>query len=405
MEKHVTFIIGSGFSIHAGFPTTSQINKRLTSTIESDFVYSAMEAYYLNGESYPNNAFESLLQRKYFIAFKDFYINEVVGGKDKFHYEDFYDFSMKGLKESWALEYVNFICKFKNDHITIIPDYVSIFDLIDHVYFILQGLVANLIKSVKLERSHLIFGRNSNLFNFSELINYFSNDHIIHIASLNHDCYMERLNISDVFHGDLEDGFEESGSTYYGELDVGQKKINLSPSSYKVRLPRFTNKFGGKYRLYKLHGGIDQYWYRYNNDEELIKSKHWVQRFQIYKEFYDGQNYLYQNNILPPTPNFLTGTNSKIYRYGTNYFKQLFDRFNDAMTKSEVIVIIGYGFKDSEINKCISDFLHSTSTKIFVIDIVNQIPKTMQSKNIYYFYGGVEYFDHNRIIGSINTAN
>lgn len=392
MKKHITFIIGSGFSINAGFPTTSDINEKLTSIDENDFVYSAMEAYFLNGQKYPNNKFERILQRRFFIAFRDFYIKEVAGGKDKFHYEDFYDFFMKGLRESRLLAYVNFYNKYTIDNNNIIPDYVSLFYLIDDVYFILQGLVANLIRSVKLERSHLLFGRNSNLYNFSQLIEYFSNDHIIHIASLNHDCYLERLNISDVFHGDLEDGFEEGGSPYYGELDLGPSS-NLSPSSYKVRLPRFTNNYEGQYRLYKLHGGVDQYWYTYNDDSELIKSKNYIPRYRICKELDNNGKYVYQDNIFGPIPNFLTGTNSKIYRYGTEYFKQLFDRFNNALTKSKTVIIIGYGFKDSEINKCIFDFLHSTSTKIFVIDIMNRIPKTMQSNNLYFLQGGVENFD------------
>ncbi|HSC35464.1 MAG TPA: hypothetical protein VLG45_09330, partial [Thermodesulfobacteriota bacterium] len=74
MKKHITFIIGSGFSIHAGFPATSDMNEKLTSIDENDFVFSAMEAYFLNGQKYPNNKFESLLQRKFFIAFRDFYI-------------------------------------------------------------------------------------------------------------------------------------------------------------------------------------------------------------------------------------------------------------------------------------------------------------------------------------------
>ncbi|HSC34848.1 MAG TPA: hypothetical protein VLG45_06200, partial [Thermodesulfobacteriota bacterium] len=93
-----------------------------------------------------------------------------------------------------------------------------------------------------------------------------------------------------------------------------------------------------------------------------------------------------------------------IHIYGADYFKPLFERFNDALSNSTTIIIVGYGFKDSEINKCISNFLHSTSTKIFVIDIMNRIPKTMQSNNLYFLQGGVENFDLDRLLSGTEMS-
>lgn len=56
---------------------------------------------------------------------------------------------------------------------------------------------------------------------------------IVDVHTLNHDLFLERLNITDWLQGNLCDGFEEMGSPYYG-------KLRTDDDSYMVRLARYT---------------------------------------------------------------------------------------------------------------------------------------------------------------------
>ena len=70
---------------------------------------------------------------------------------------------------------------------------------------------------------------------------------IVDVHPLNHDLFLERLNITDWLQGNLCDGFEEMGSPYFG-------KLRTDNDSYMVRLARYTGNYPTNFRLYKLHG-------------------------------------------------------------------------------------------------------------------------------------------------------
>ena len=65
--------------------------------------------------------------------------------------------------------------------------------------------------------------------------------------------------------------------------------------------------------------------------------------------------------------NFLTGTTFKIKKYEDPFlFKPLFNLFKKNLEKSEMLIIIGYGCKDSGINDIIKK--HFKGDKIFLVD-------------------------------------
>jgi hypothetical protein len=76
----------------------------------------------------------------------------------------------------------------------------------------------------------------------------------------------------------------------------------------------------------------------------------------------------YENCFVNYHPDFLTGTTSKISRYEEPLlYKKLFELFKKNLNKAEMLIIIGYGCKDSEINRYILEEF-GTNKPCFVID-------------------------------------
>lgn len=52
---------------------------------------------------------------------------------------------------------------------------------------------------------------------------------------------------------------------------------------------------------------------------------------------------------------FLSGTTSKILRYGDPFYQDLFAHFKKNMQQSKLLVIVGYGGADMKINELIEE--------------------------------------------------
>lgn len=179
-------------------------------------------------------------------------------------------------------------------------------------------------------------------------------DNIINVHTLNHDLFFERLNRTEWINGELCDGFEELGSPYYGELLHDNR-------SYKCRLERYTGNYDTKLRLYKLHGSKNYYLYSRNErpkfepEGKYIKGKWGVGSGDFYKEKKgnDG-NLVYENCWINYHSDFLTGTTSKIIRCREPLlYGPLFNLFESNLEQADMLIIIGYGCKDSEVNRII----------------------------------------------------
>jgi hypothetical protein len=182
-------------------------------------------------------------------------------------------------------------------------------------------------------------------------------EYIINVHTLNHDLFFERLNHTEWINGEMCDGFEELGSPFYGELQQDNR-------TYKCRLSKYTGKYKKKIRLYKLHGSKDYYVYYTNKHrgatlypETYIKTLWGIRDTDFYKEIRKKKKILeYENCSINYHPDFLTGTTSKISRYQEPLlYKKLFELFKKNLNKAEILIIIGYGCKDSEINRYIID--------------------------------------------------
>lgn len=95
---------------------------------------------------------------------------------------------------------------------------------------------------------------------------------------------------------------------------------------------------------------------------------------------------------------FLTGTKEKIKRYKDfYYYRSLFHHFTENLKNSKCLFVIGYGFRDAEINRYVDQyFLSRKGTKMIVVD---PYPKKVFTKsNVFYIPKqlsavGVDVFD------------
>jgi len=214
-------------------------------------------------------------------------------------------------------------------------------------------------------------------------------EYTVHVFTLNHDLFFERLSITDWIRGRLSDGFEELGSPYYGEVKTQDAK-------YRVRLEHYTGNYDTQFRLYKLHGSLNYAVFHspvgtsssYVAAENYLKIKRSVNIHQLYKEIKIGGKLSYHRDNINFNADFLTGTTSKIERYNEPLlYQKLFEHFRSNLQTSEKLIIIGYGGKDTEINKMISEHFDYKNKPSYIIDPkpgdkINELKSKLNSKLI-----------------------
>ncbi len=391
--RDISFLIGSGFSEPVGIPTATKMNRRLKRIDAGEIcIHASGDAWFLNGKTYPNAHWMGVEQRRFVQEFLQFYCTHVLKPNKGFDYEVFYDYYTQSLYGGeYSKELSDFLSGFlkKLEHPTDERDLLFQFDLT------FNQLVANLV-GMRFLRVHLSEPYHPNCRAFLHLVQELAKRCVVHFHSLNHDLYIEHLAISDSIQGKLDDGFEELGSPYYGEL-------HLSDEEFVVRLPRFTNKFEQPFRLYKLHGSIDNYWFQDNNQFQMIKLKQRVDKTDVFKEAERDGGLQYIGYPLNYHPDFLCGTTVKTQRYGTGtYYPTLIRHFEENLRASCNLIIIGYGFRDQRINQYIKEaFLIEQGRQMFIVDV--QMPETefIAREDVYFVKGGVEGMDIGFILDQV----
>jgi hypothetical protein len=182
----------------------------------------------------------------------------------------------------------------------------------------------------------------------------------VHIHTLNHDLFFETFKSSDWLMGELDDGFLELGSPYYGDFQ----------ERFKIRLPYFADVYNKIYCLYKLHGSVDQFPFHIENYgiDTYIKIEPGIGTDGLYKEVKNKNNEpVYINDWINYHSDFLSGTTSKILRYREPwYYEKMFKHFENNLNNSEKLIIIGYGCRDIEVNNLIEKNFHGKETLYLV---------------------------------------
>lgn len=345
MENSISVLLGSGFSAPMGYPTGTQLNDRISNCTGQDF------AFHTDGRlvtSTSQDLLKSLGYSQLSQAFNNckLQIKKFEEEKGYFDYEEFYD----------SLVPIN-----TNENMP------------DEVKDIYPQLISNFLKDRDGNKFYDNAPQIGGLFpGYTGILNCFqklSNKYTINVHTLNHDLFFERLNSTDWLSGKICDGFEELDSPYYGELNVQGRR-------YKIRLKKYTGIYKNIIRLYKLHGSLDYVPYFFKGEksialpENYIKIRYGMNVRELFKEWrndkgeweYDYCNFNYHAD-------FLTGTTSKILRYREPLlYKKLFGLFKENLKEASMLIIIGYGGRDTEINKKLLENFDHRNCNSFIMD-------------------------------------
>lgn len=361
--ESISILLGAGFSANMGYPIGSQLNTHLTDCTGDEFAFHTDGTLIIASDgSKPNIGYKTSYDSQFdFCKELIAYYNKKNNG---FDYEEFYDF----LKDSASKDKeVELIAK------PYLKGYNSLAELLSHLDNIYAHLIDYYLKDGNGNRWHdnaghacgPIFPGYTGILN---CLKELSKTHDINIHTLNHDLFFESLNASDWIMGEICDGFEELGSQYFGEL-------NSYGRQYKVRLSRYTGCYDKKFRLYKLHGSRDYGVYYtlkkgIGMPETYIKTRFGIRFGDIFKERTDENGNLeYEHCFINYHADFLTGTTSKIERYKEPLlYKKLFELFRNNLKSGSQLIIIGYGAKDTEINKMIIENFDYRNKPVIIID-------------------------------------
>lgn len=366
-EKSISILLGAGFSAPMGYPIGNQLNTKLLNCTGDDFAFSpAGELCVSTDGSKPDLGYKNSYDW-YFDFCKDaihYYNNNIKA----FDYEEFYDYLREKAKDDNELKKLFEQGSYNKSEFNNFEQYVY---QIDNIYnqlvsfYLEDGTGKSWYDDAPTYLKPIFDGYTG----FLNCIEALSKDYIVNVHTLNHDLFFERLNRTEWINGELCDGFEELGSPFYGKLLHENR-------NYKCRLSRYTGKYKSKIRLYKLHGSKDYYVYYTNKGkgttlypETYIKTRWGIGNTDFHKEVKKKGRFLdYENCSVNYHPDFLTGTTSKISRYQEPLlYKKLFELFKNNLNKAEILIIIGYGCKDSEINRYIlKEF--GTKKSCFIID-------------------------------------
>lgn len=384
-QKHISLLLGAGFSVPKGYPTAKCLNEELLSFENNSNICFSAEGRLLEdcAGCYEKFTFQNPYQRKFVLCKK--LIKEYSNARDgKFDYEEFYDF----LKSDGVNE-LRYRSLFDNEN-AYGETYEESLRALPEIY---NQMVMSLLKDKEGKSdynvSHVgpVDGYNGFLLALSEL----SRDYVVDVHTLNHDLLFESFNKNDIIGGKISDGFDEFGSEYYG-------KLNFEECEYHCRLEKFTNRYCTPIRLYKLHGSRDYVRYYRSNGafkvpDNCIKLKRLISPGDIMKTIKSKREY---DDSFEINTFCMTGLVSKQNLYNEPLMvRKLFKRFRTNLHKAELLIVIGYGCKDEGINKIIKENYDYKAKQVIIIDVGkdDSVRNFANETNAKHFTTGVEHFD------------
>ena len=358
--KEKSLLLGAGFSVNQGYPSANKLNTKLRELDPEDFcVHTDGIVILKEKEAEDPYWYTDDAKNKHFVVRLIQFYNE----SNDFNYEEFYDFYNEIYRgESENHEFDKLCDDFRKDFKSKTDNY----NLLSRTNNIFNQLISLFLVDKEGNKFYDPIHYCKPIFpgytGFLNCLEKWGNYGIAHIHTLNHDIFFEIFKSSDWLQGNLSDGFHELGSPYYGNL----KEL------YKVRLPYFTNEYNEKFRLYKLHGSIDQFPFHIQESgiDTYVKIKFGIGTTDLFKEVQNENGDLnYINDWINYHPDFLSGTTSKILRYREPwYYEKVFNHFENNLSNSDSFITIGYGCGDIEINNLIEDRFDFKNKPVFVVE-------------------------------------
>lgn len=383
--KSISFLLGAGFSKPADYPLASEINSKFRKLSLEEFYIHTSESAYLT-DSQNHNWIITQEKHHFVVDFIKFYTKSILTELEEFHYETFFDYYMQLMRRELNEVENSFFKEFRKnrnydwDHYQLLFQFNRTF----------QQLVADYItiewpKSISYPKPYSVSFPHKN---YLALLEYLGEEHKVHIHTLNHDLLMEKYFHFESIAGKTSDGFDDFASPYYGQ-------ISNNDITQRIRLKRFINRYDAIFNLYKLHGSsVDNYVFNTNNKVyDMIKWEYGLLERGIVKEIttHLGEH-LYFDGYVDVVPEFLSGTTEKINHYERKvYYSKIFDHFTKNLYKSNVLIVIGYGFADTRVNTYLLDYFLKNSDKIMiVINLSRPKSELLDKKNVKFFQIGVE---------------
>lgn len=350
-KKEISILLGSGFSIPAKVKCVGEINYILT-TIKPEDIFWGMDRYVLLLEGQQDhNAWMHKYDKLFFVEFIDFYCS-LIGGKDNFNYEIFYDAYYSFQRENNNKDFNGFCDNFRKKYKQngAADDNANLFLRFNECFNQILRYILGRGKFYENNVHDLDY--NNYEFFIQYLVDLVNEGFMVSIHTLNHDLLFDHIGKVTDIQSHFCDGYSELGTKYFGDYD-NRGDVGVT---YKVRLKSFQNLFNKPIRFYKLHGSIDTYSFSLAypvTDRTRIKAEYGVEDF--YKEVYNEKTgyFEYKKGLRSIFPDFLSGTTEKLRNYADEYYEILFNHFKNNLLNSEKLIIIGYGGGDKGINEII----------------------------------------------------
>lgn len=323
---NISFLIGSGASVPAGFPTVAGITAQIAS--ESQQAGSAFGAADTLSDD------RRKLLRWLEIQIKRRYESE---GDRAVHYENLY-FLANQLREDLLGEYNNPALRpFVEAAVEqVLPQTQShqgnaheeIQRLAEDVTTHIRRTVVSLISGAPARLDHLDF--------IVEAIQQ-SAGSLPGILTLNHDTLLETVLTRSKI--EFADGFAKG------------------PNSVGVRewLPGDLAGNANVLRVLKLHGGIDWFRFRPQGAQPWLEDYIGIPTAAYSPGPKDSRGR--RHEVLDPLPIFMVGAWDKLARYTDAVYLEIYHAALQALGMSDVLVVVGYGFGDKGINKLVTDWM------------------------------------------------
>jgi hypothetical protein len=372
--ENISILLGAGFSVNQGYPFASKLNQLVLDLDAEDFYVHS------DGTVIPKNRdvddpcwyTADSKHRHFLIRLRDFYIQK----EGEFNYEKFYDFYKFFSNHNNSTPEFEELCEAFRTEFQVTTDNLN---LISHINKIFNQLILIFLidKDGNQFYGSVHYGKPfyQGYTGFLNCLENLGGNNTVHIHTLNHDIFFEIFRSSDWL-TDLSDGFEELGSPFYGEYQ-----------NSKLRLSHFTNNYKGTFRLYKLHGSIDQFPFHVNSEvETFIKIKKNLNPTNLFKEVLKDGKPEYINDWVNYHADFLSGTSSKILRYGERiYYREIFEHFKQNLKSAKSLLIVGYGCADTKINRLIETEFDFKNKSVIIVDpfpsdILKEFAKKVEAK-------------------------
>ena len=337
-NMNVCFLLGSGASVPANYPTVTEITEHVRSgSQEKSLVGNHSSALSEGGRR---------LLRWLEIQIKRRYESE---GDRAVTYENLY-FLANQLREDMLGEYDNpALRSFVEAAIEqVLPQtqthpgnaHEELQRLTEDVTTHIRRIVASLISRAPMRLDHLDF--------IIEAIHQGPGS-LPEILTLNHDTLLETGLTGRKI--EFTDGFAKAPNS----IGVREWRPGESARNAKVL------------RVLKLHGGID--WFRFRPQGAQPWLEDYVGILTSAYSLGANDSSGRRHEVLDPLPIFMVGAWDKLARYTDAVYLELYHAAFQALGMSDVLIVVGYGFGDKGINKLVTDWMcRSLDHRLVVVD-------------------------------------